>query len=253
MKFHDTNTKHVNFIIGGVQKGGTTALDTYLRKHPNICMATKKELHFFDNEQFFRDTPEYSLYHSFFNPNSAHKLLGESTPIYIYWQNSPKRIWEYNPNMKWIVTLRNPVDRAFSHWNMERSKNKDKLSFWDAIQNEQERCREALPYQHRIYSYISRGFYLEQLQRLWSFFSRENTLILKYERLIYEPQKTLNNICDFLGVSYFERINPEAIFSIPYKSTISKAEKKYLYSIFEDEILGIARVLDWDCSDWLRD
>ncbi|MGB7755383.1 MAG: hypothetical protein WBL23_04905, partial [Salinisphaera sp.] len=97
-------------------------------------------------------------------------VFGEATPIYMYWHDAPRRMWEYNPNMKLIVVLRNPIDRAFSHWNMEKSRNAESLSFWDAIQNEEPRCKEALPYQHRTYSYVDRGFYLEQLRRLWRYF-----------------------------------------------------------------------------------
>jgi len=252
MKFSKNHNKLVNFVVGGVQKGGTTALYTYLNEHPNICMATQKELHFFDNERFFLNKPDYTWYHSFFNPNLASKLLGEATPIYIYWKNSPQHILEYNPNMKWILTLRNPIDRAFSHWNMERSRGKENFSFWDAIQNEEERCKSALPYQHRIYSYTSRGFYLEQLKRLWQHFPKKNILILKYENLKNEPQQTLINICDFLEINHFDNVNIKNIFSTPYETEMSQAEKKYLYSLFENEILAIEHTLGWDCSDWLQ-
>ena len=98
----------VDFVVCGTQKGGTSALDAYLREHPEICMAVRKELHFFDNEKKFSSgKPDYSKYHDSFNPQKLHKLLGETTPIYMYWNESPRRIWEYNPNMKLIVLLRN--------------------------------------------------------------------------------------------------------------------------------------------------
>ena len=66
----------------------------------------------------------------------------------MYWHNAPRRIWQYNPDIKLIVILRNPIERAYSHWNMERSRNAEKLSFFDAIQSERDRCQEALSYQH---------------------------------------------------------------------------------------------------------
>jgi len=180
----------VDFVIGGTQKGGTTALDAYLREHPEICMATKqavsssrghpeirtagkKEVHFFDNEDYFSNgKPDYSKYHRRFNPEKAHQVLGEATPIYMYWNDSPRRIWEYNPKMKIIVLLRNPIDRAYSHWNMERLRNADTLFFWEAIKNENERCREALPLQHRVYSYISRGLYTEHCKGFGRIFQK---------------------------------------------------------------------------------
>ncbi|HZR78058.1 MAG TPA: sulfotransferase domain-containing protein, partial [Chthoniobacterales bacterium] len=147
----------VDFVIGGTQKGGTSALDSFLRQHPGICMpTTRKELHFFDREE---DNRDYKAYHANFQPQPQHRVTGEASPIYMYWETAPYRIWKYNPNMKWILALRNPVERAFSAWNMETKRGKEKLSFAQAIEKEADRCREALPLQHRVYSYVDRGLY----------------------------------------------------------------------------------------------
>src|SRR2546421_2086859 len=95
----------VGFVIGGTQKGGTSALDAFLRQHPQICMPVDlKEVHFFDREEMFcSNTLEYEKYHSYFQPERRHKVIGEASPIYMYWNNAPQRIWSYNPQMKWIV------------------------------------------------------------------------------------------------------------------------------------------------------
>jgi hypothetical protein len=248
------NDRMVNFIICGTQKGGTSALDAYLREHPALCMAEKKEVHFFDSENLFREkTPDYARYHSFFTPRATHTLLGEATPIYMYWHDAPRRIWEYNPEMKLIVVLRNPIDRAYSHWNMERSRNADTLSFWDALQKEQVRCREALPYQHRVYSYIDRGFYGEQLRRLSLYFAKDRVLILKNEHLRNQPHEALRDVCDFLEVDPFESIKTKNVHSRPYESKMTDRERTCLRFIFEHEIRGLERVLGWDCSDWLSE
>jgi len=160
----------VNFLICGVQKGGTTAMYNYLSGHPEVFLVKRKEAHFFDFERFFQTAQiDYSIYHSLFNPTPQQRVLGESTPIYMYWHEAPKRIWQYNPDMKLIAVLRNPIDRAYSHWNMEYDRKTDSLPFWEALQSEAQRCREALPYQHRVYSYVDRGFYTEQLRRLWTY------------------------------------------------------------------------------------
>ena len=127
----------VGFIICGTQKGGTTALDFYLRLHNQICMADKKEVHFFDKDELFqRNKLDYSHYHSFFTPNSSHKIIGEATPIYMYWKNVVKRIYSYNPFIKLILVLRNPARRAFSHWNMETQRKRENRTFWKAINEE---------------------------------------------------------------------------------------------------------------------
>lgn len=242
----------VDFIICGVQKGGTSALVAYLREHPEICMAKRKEVHFFDTESNFTgNRPDYSAYHAAFNPDLSHKLIGEATPSYMYWQNAPKRIREYNPAMKLIVVLRNPIERAYSHWNMAKAKKFESLSFWDAIQNERERCRTVLPYQHKMYSYVDRGFYLEQLQRLWAYFPKEQVLVLRNECLRDDPTETLQTVCSFLGISPFQRVEDKDIHSRPYDSRITDQEKEYLQSVYEHEIHQIEQTLNWDCSSWL--
>lgn len=246
------NERMVDFVICGTQKGGTTALDAYLREHHEICMADKKEVHFFDNEKNFSNgKPNYSKYHTFFSPKQSHKILGEATPIYMYWDESPRRIWEYNPNMKLIVLLRNPIERAYSNWNMERSRNKETLSFWEAINNEKERCRKALPLQCRVYSYIDRGFYLEQLRSIWAYFPKDRVLILKNEDLKQKPNETLNHVCEFLGVTQFKSVVAKDVHSRPYVSSINKKEKDYLRAIFEPEIIELESELNWNCRDWL--
>lgn len=246
--------RKVDFAVAGTQKGGTTALDRYLRMHPQICMANKKEVHFFDNERLFRTgRPNYAIYHSYFDADSQHRLLGEASPIYMYWRSAPKRIWEYNPEMKILLILRNPWERAYSHWNMERDRNAESLTFWSAIQSEPERSREALPYQHRVYSYVDRGFYVEQIRRLWSYFDREQTLILRNEELRARPLETMNRVFDFLGVDSLQEIRPARTHARPYVSEITRREKEYLLHAYEYEIRALERILGWDCSNWLDD
>ena len=217
-------------------------------------MADEKEAHFFDNEVAFAGKhPDYSRYLASFNPGKSHRLLGEATPIYMYWRDAPRRIWEYNPDMKLIVLLRNPIDRAYSHWSMERSRNYDDWPFWDAIQHEQDRCRATLPLQHRVYSYVDRGFYLEQLRRLWFFFQKDRVLIMKSEYLKNQPSAALRDVCNFLEVGQIKDIEAKDVHSTFYESSMSDRERAYLRSVFEYEIRGIERVLGWDCGDWLAE
>lgn len=242
----------VSFLIGGTQKGGTSALDSYLRLHPEIGMAKEKEVHFFDNErQFEHEEPDYSGYHANFASVSSRSVIGEATPIYMYWYAAPRRVWEYSPAMKWILVLRNPIERAYSHWNMERSRGAESLPFLDALQRERERCREALPEQHRVYSYADRGFYTEQIRRLWHFFPAGQTLILKSEELQESPDATLNRVCAFLGIGEM----PEATYEMKhvgeYRSAMSDAEREYLKDLFAAEIRALEKLLGWDCASWL--
>ena len=242
----------VNFLICGTQKGGTSALDKYLRCHPHICMADTKEVHFFDDDQYF-DHPNvnYTHYHSFFHPRPEHQMIGEATPIYMYWQQVPSRIKAYNPKMKLIVLIRNPITRAYSHWNMEIRRNAESQSFMSAIGHELSIRKNNPQIQDRIRSYIDRGFYMQQLGRLWQLFPHNQVLILKSEDLLQNPANILNQVYDFLNVKRTPFDKELVVHKLPYEEEMTKKEFAHLRSIFESEISEIERTLAWDCSNWL--
>lgn len=245
----------VAFVIAGTQKGGTTALASYLQEHPEICMSTVKEVHFFDNEeQFASGDVEYSRYHAYFNPTVRKQLLGEATPIYMYWEPAPQRIQRYNPAMKLIMLLRNPVTRAYSHWNWNRDHARgrlDPLSFEQALCAEKGRCGYTLPLQNKRFSYVDRGFYSQQIRRIWRFFPTEQTLVLKSEELQHEPQAALSRITDFLGIARFPPILPRSVNARPYQAPMSAEARSYLCEVFATEVGNLEQVFGWDCSDWL--
>lgn len=243
----------VTFLIAGTQKGGTSALDAYLRKHPAVCMATSKELHFFDDETIAHDHPDaIARYHAHFHPRPGQLVVGEATPIYMYWRDAPRRIWRYNPSMRIVVSLRNPIERAYSHWNMERLRHADPLPFGEAIRRESVRLRDALPLQHRVFSYVDRGFYVEQLRRLWEFFPKEQVLILRQEELRRTPESTLCRVAEFLGVSPFAAPEPLDVHRLDYPGPMDLADRAFLRDIFEPEIQHLERLLGWSLDQWLE-
>jgi len=131
-----------DFIIIGVQRGGTTSLYKYMTKHPKIIPALKKEIHFFDNkfgkglswyESQFMQNPFFCLLKR--KRKSEDTITGEASPYYIYHPHVPKRISKILPNVKLIAILRNPIERAFSHYNHEVRLGAEKLSFEDALKN----------------------------------------------------------------------------------------------------------------------
>ncbi len=241
----------VDFVVAGAQKGGTTALTDYLSGHPDIQMSEIKEVHFFDqDEHFVNEKPDYGIYHSYFDFTGPEKRRGEATPVYMYWQDCPRRMWEYNPGMRIIMTLRNPIERAYSHWKMECDRDDDDVSFGAAIRSEAERCRAALPLQHRVYSYIDRGFYTEQLRRIWRFFPPKQTLVVKQEELLKRPNDVLGRVWEFLELPAFEPDESSFPEVIDYLSLMDASDIKYLRGIFEYEVRQLERMLGWDCSNW---
>lgn len=254
MSITSCTPEKVGFFVVGAQKSGTTVLDKYLRQHPGICMASRKEVHFFDNDNIFMSThPDYRPYHSFFKLQPQHTICGESTPSYMYWLTAPKRIWEYNPEAKLIVILRNPIDRAFSHWNMQKLRGIEPRSFWDAIHSEREQCRKSLPLQNRRYSYIDRGFYSEQIRRLNFYFPDSKLLFLKIEELKESPRELMDKVWHFLSISTLNYIEPATMHALSYNPPMTARERKHLLWIFEYEIMQLERMLGWDCSDWRGD
>ena len=244
--------ERIGFVIAGAQKSGTSAIFNYLYRHPQVCMDSRKELHFFDRDRFFRgEAPDYAAYRALLSPTSSQRLLGDATPSYMYWEPAARRIWHYNPAMKFIIILRNPVARAFSHWNMFKEQGVETLPFYDALLAEPERRRRAAPRQLKVESYADRGFYTEQLRRIGHLFPASQMLILRSEELRAEPQRTVDRITDFLELDRLAGVQPEDVYSLPYKETMSVQAKDYLFRIYEYEIRQLERMLGWDCSDWL--
>lgn len=191
--------RRINFIVAGVQKAGTTALYDYLADDPHIGLSRIKEVHFFDDESLDWSAPDYGPYHAQFDPEGP-AIRGEATPIYLYWPRSLERIAAYNPAIRLIVMLRDPVARAWSHWKMEYARGAETQPFSWCVRQGRQRLFDAEPWGvHREFSYVERGFYGEQIERLLNLFPREQVLILKADDLRREPNATLAAVNGFLG------------------------------------------------------
>ncbi|WP_395671820.1 sulfotransferase domain-containing protein [Phenylobacterium sp.] len=188
----------VSFIIAGVQKGGTTALFDYLAE-PGVALSTVKEVHFFDDESQNWGAPDYDAYHARFGPPDG-RPCGEATPIYVYWPGSLERIAAYNPAMRLIVLLRDPVARAWSHWKMEYARGAETERFAWCIREGRQRLFDARPWgHHREFSYVERGFYGEQMARLLALFPREQVLVLTSDALREDPGAALAKVRAHIG------------------------------------------------------
>ena len=247
-----TPPRQVSFIVAGAQKSGTSALDHYLREHPELCLPRRKELHFFDTDRNFAAEPvDYAAYHAAFAPGPGQRLLGEVTPAYLYWPTAAQRIARYNPAMRLIMVLRSPITRAFSHWNMSRQKRGEHLAFLQALAAEPERVRTLPLEQAKRFTYADRGFYTQQLKRLWRHFPQEQTIVFKSEELLAASAAVLARIADFLDIAPFPPIADKTVHAREYDTTMTTEEKRYLIGVFEPEVRELERLLRWDCSAWL--
>lgn len=244
----------VDFVIAGAQKCGTTTLHRLLSRHPEIHMAPVKGTHFFDTEEnFSRAEVDYAPYHAQFTPRAEHRLVGEATPIYSFWEPAARRLWEYHAGLKVIVVLRNPIDRAYSHWNMERSRRAEPLDFEEALDQEESRARAALPLQDRVFSYVARGFYSEQLRRLARFFPAPQRLVLPMEDLVHPDCPAAGRIWTFLGLDRPAVRDPIHANRRSYPETMAAATRRRLAATFEPEIRELERTLGWDLASWRAD
>jgi hypothetical protein len=243
--------ERLDFILAGAQKSGTTALHYFLTKHPDINMGDQQEIHFFDDEQIFSQNPvDYELLHRHFPPLAKSTIAGDCTPNYLYWESAAERIWNYNPRIKLLVLLRNPIDRAFAHWNMQRFRKLEPLDFLVAIKEEKNRTAGSQSLKSRRFAYLGRGFYAQQLERFFKFFTREQIKVIKAEEFRSKQPEVLEAIFHFLGVKSPGRLRNKDRNVVPYERAITPEEREYLYAIFADEIARLERMLGWDCSDW---
>jgi hypothetical protein len=205
-----------------------------------------KEAHVFDDEMGIDwRAPDYGRYHALFPADAPGKrrLRGEATPIYIYWPNSLERIAAYNPRMRLILIFRDPIERAWSHWKMEYARGAETESFAWSIRDGRSRVGQdpTAPGFHRVYSYVERGFYGAQVERLLALFPREQVLFLRSDDLRAEPARILSSVCDFLHAPHFQNPAPKESHvskDIDYGKGIDDKDRAYLkYAFSEDQRL----------------
>jgi hypothetical protein len=227
-----------DFLILGAQKAGTTALYAYLRWHPQITGPSFKEVSFFDRhyahgEQWYRAHM----------PARRRSLVGEASPSYLFHPLAPQRVASMLPDARLIALLRNPVDRAFSHYQHEVALGREPLSFEDAIDREEERMRGEVDRMLRDpsyfshawwnYTYVARGRYAEQLERWFARFPRERLLVLFTEELAADTAGTYRRVLDFLGAGAHDLESYPRIFEREYEQMPPQTRAR-LERLFEE-------------------
>ena len=200
-----------NTVIIGAQKSGTSSLFSYLVQHPEIQGSFRKEVHYFDgglvpNVDNFKKGQSWYRAHFPLRGKKAETPIIEATPSYLFVPSVPDRISSLLPDAKFIAVLRNPVDRAISHYFHEVRAGREKRPIMTAIVEEEKvldpiwksQDYNSLPF--FTCSYKARGRYAEQLARYHKHFSSDNVLVLSSKALFASTDETLSRIFRFLGV-----------------------------------------------------
>jgi hypothetical protein len=192
-----------DFLCIGAMRCGTTTLWDMLAQHPGIFMAEQKELHFFDNRDGFFDQGP-AAYARHFASARPDQVRGESTPSYLFIEEACERIRALLPRVRLIAVLRDPVERARSHYWFSVRQGVEPLSIERALDAEPQRLK-ARRYENRIHhSYVARGRYAEQLQRYERAFGRDALCVIFLEELKADPRATLACVFRHIGVEPLE-------------------------------------------------
>ena len=187
-----------SFVIVGAAKSGTTSLAAWLREHPDVYVVPEKELHFFSYEW----ERGVQWYEECFAAANGQAAVGEATPNYLAHPEAPERMASVIPDAKLIALLRNPVDRAYSHYWHWRERMGEQRSFEEVVSSELSGTPER---------YLSGGRYLEQLERVLKHYPREQLEVILFEDLQTKPEETFRQVCRYLGVD--ESAVPESVGS----------------------------------------
>lgn len=190
------------FLCVGAAKAGTTSIQDVLSQHSKVFLPPEKEVHFFDDDDNY--SKGLSWYQDFFKTAEVGELCGEITPAYMTYDFVPSRVKEsLGEETKFIFLFRNPVSRAWSEYqHNSRRALVDFKDFEEGIKVDLE-SQDVKPFDKRLYSYMTRGFYSKQVELFLKEFPKEQLLFLSFEKdLIAQPKETYEKIQSFLGLEF---------------------------------------------------
>lgn len=259
-----------DFLIIGTKRGGTTSLFNYLMMHPGILGLFPANRGKKSTDFFFTDRPEESRwYRSHFHAEPYRRWLehrlgyrpisGEASPYYVWDPRIAGLVRRSYPTVKAIMLVRDPVERAFSHYQERTENGVEPLAFNDALAAEEARTSGELdrmlgdPRYHSVsydwYPYRARGIYLPQIRNWLTHFPEEQLLVLRSEDMYGDVQGVFDNVTDFLGVDRFRLPTTRPFNASADRSRVPAAERQELRGFFAphnrelEEFLG--RSLAW--------
>jgi len=249
-----------DFLIIGGEKCGTSSLYRYLEQHPNIAAASRKEVHYFDlnfdkGDNWYRGHFQYA----FRKWGSEHlmrqkRITGEASPYYLHHPHVPGRVHRFNPGMKLLVLLRDPVERTYSHYQHNKNRGHETLDIAAALNREEKLLPAAKsnfeqdPFfyseVHHLFAYKDRSIYATQLENWFRHFPKDQFFITTSEEFYADPRATLGRVCEFLEVPAIER-NDFPVFKQGTYSPMDPELRKSLEEYFRphnrrlEQLLGM--------------
>lgn len=227
---------HLDYLIIGTQKGGTTSLNYYLSEHPNIMSSMIKEMPFWSN-QIDRGLEWYFSHFPPIPPN-YHCLVGEATPINFNSPEVAENLVKFFPNVKLILLLRNPIDRAVSHYYHWLSLKWELSSFDEVIQREIDQLQDqtidfwAKLNDSTFQGYLAKGLYIYFIEKWIKIFPREQFLILSSEEFYANPDQGTTKVLNFLGLPEYHLSSYHQYNTRPYPP-ISESTRTLLNHYFQ--------------------
>jgi len=220
-----------NFFIVGAPKAGSTSLYSYLANTVGVYMSSVKEPNYFQGDDLEHGPRtvmrfEKSKYLKLFQEVKDEKAIGEASTRYLRDPNSAKFIHEFVPKAKIIILLRDPVERAFSHYLMQKGNGVEKKSLHEVITRKIESIKNG---KEEPKTSIDAGLYTTSVKRYWDIFGKDNVKIIIFEEFIKNPRKTVKDVLDFLSVDAEPPKTIEKSFN-PYGVPRGKLGEKLLQS-----------------------
>ncbi|WP_110239595.1 sulfotransferase domain-containing protein [Nocardioides gilvus] len=242
-----------DFLITGTKRGGTTSLFNYLLMHPGVLGLFPQSRGKKSTDWFFADSSHSEVWYRSHFHTQRHKdriaaelghppVSGEASPYYVWDPRVAEKVRAVAPEVKSILLLRDPVERAWSHYQERTQNGVEPLSFEDALaaesrrlDGEVERMATDLTYHstsHDWYTYRARGIYLPQIQNWLRSFDREQVLILRSEDMYGDVQAVFDRVTDFLGIGDFTLPDTKPFNTSHRKSTVPEPIRTDLAQFF---------------------
>jgi hypothetical protein len=247
----------IRFAVVGVQKAATSTLYAMLVQHPEVVEGPQKELRFFIEDHDW-DDPDYATYRRPVRGGSA-RLAGDATPAYLFWPRALERMHAYHPEMPLMATFRDPVERAFSQWAMERKRRADFPDLPEAIERFAadplpDRLAESNPGPGLRHSLFTRGLYGAQVERGLAVFPRRQWLFLEFRELLSDPVDAMDRATDHLGLERFttypELVQRSATSTTNAGTAPTVAALDAVVQGYADDLAVFEKLTEIDTSAW---